>query len=421
VSTQDELPVSKRLAKEDDVTTNVIKPSVKTIWLKKNEDRRINSGHSWVFSNEIEPSRSRIESCEPGVTVEVRSDRDRFLGYAMVNPHSLICARLLSRVEGVLPDEAWLQMRILKANETRKRLGFKEHYRMVFGESDSLPGLIADRYGPVLVVQTATAWMEQRLGVLIEGFKSIDGIEQIVLKNDSRARAVEGLEMYVKPVVGELPSHLRVVEEDRSFEISISAAQKTGWFYDQRFNRQQFLPLIPMMGEALDVCSYAGGWAVALAKRGGRVTAIDASQVAIDHAIANGRLNDVEIAGIKGDAFEVMQGLIDAGRTFDTVVVDPPAFIQRRKDEHTGLAAYRKLNQMAIQLLNPEGYLISCSCSYHLATEMLPPIINRAAQFSARRVQIVAQGGQSPDHPVHPAIPETRYLKALLAYVTAEV
>jgi 23S rRNA (cytosine1962-C5)-methyltransferase len=396
-------------------------PPLKVLWLKKNEDRRLNAGHAWVFSNEVDTQRGALDQYAVGETVIIRSAREQFVGYAMINPHSLICARILSRVESAKPDAEWLQQRILAAHAWRQRLGFAEHHRLVFGESDYLPGLIADRYGEVLVVQVATAWMEQRLDALVAGFAAIAGIKQIVLKNDSRARAAEGLGAYVKAAQGELPTSLSVLEAERRFEIRLEHAQKTGWFYDQRFNRQQFLALVPGTGTALDVCSYAGGWAIALARRGANVTAVDVSATALSQAKHNASLNDVSLELIQGDAFEVMQSLVEAGKRFDTIVVDPPAFIQRRKDEHVGLAAYRKLNQLAVQLLTDKGYLISCSCSYHLPTEQLPPILSRAGQFGARSLKIIANGGQSPDHPVHPAIPETRYLKAVLASVDAAV
>jgi len=395
--------------------------NIKSLWLKKNEDRRLHAGHAWVFSNEVDTHRRGFEHFTAGETVVVRSDRDKFIGYAMVNPQSLICARLLSRMEAHVPNAQWLHERIFNAHQLRQSLGFESHCRLVFGESDHLPGVIADRYGDVVVLQLATVWMENNRQALVEGLRSLPGVNHVVLKNDSRARAAEGLPLYVEAVGGEVPKELTVQEEDRSFVIELEHAQKTGWFYDQRFNRQQFLPLIKTPGEALDVCSYAGGWAVALARRGFTVTAVDASTHALAQAKRNGERNGVAIATQEGDAFEVMQRLVAEGRRFDTIVVDPPAFIQRRKDEHAGLAAYRKLNQLAVQLLNPRGFLISCSCSFHLPAEMFPPILSRAAQYSSRTLQIIGVGSQSPDHPVHPAIPETRYLKALLAMVSPEV
>jgi len=394
---------------------------IKSLWLKKNEDRRLHAGHSWVFSNEVDTHRRGLEHYEAGDTVIVRSDRDKFIGYAMINPHSLICARLLSHQEDHPPSAQWLHDRVWQAHRLRQSLGFEAHYRMIFGESDHLPGVIADRYGDVVILQLATAWMENHRAELVSALRSIDGIKTVVLKNDSRARSAEGLEAYVEVVEGTMPEFLTVLEDDRVFEIELKHAQKTGWFYDQRFNRQQFLPLIKSTGEALDVCCYAGGWAVALARRGFNVSAVDSSGHALAQAKANGERNGVSIAAMEGDAFEVLQGLVSQGRRFDAIVVDPPAFIQRRKDEHAGFAAYRKLNQLAVQLLTPQGFIISCSCSFHLPAELFPPILARAAQFSARSLQIIASGGQSPDHPVHPAIPETRYLKALLAAGSPEV
>jgi len=203
-----------------------------------------------------------------------------------------------------------------------------------------------------------------------------------------------------------------------AFSAPLAAGQKTGWFYDQTANRRQFLPLISGAKRVLDVFSYVGGWAVGAARNGAEVTAIDSSAPALEAAARNAAANGVALQTIRDDAFDAMEALHAANEKFDAVIVDPPAFIKRRKDAPKGEAAYKRINQLAMQLLARDGLLVSCSCSYHLAPDLLTDAIQRGGRHLGRFVQILATGSQSPDHPVHPAIPETRYLKAFLCRVT---
>ncbi len=205
------------------------------------------------------------------------------------------------------------------------------------------------------------------------------------------------------------------------FAAPLAEGQKTGWFYDQAANRALLGRLMPPGARVLDVCSYVGAWALtALMSGAGRATCVDASQAALDFAQRNAAAAGKTLETLRGDAFEVLKSLHEAGERFDVVILDPPAFIKRRKDIPQGQAAYRKLNQLAMNLIERDGLLVSCSCSYHLEEQQLVGAVQAAARHSARFAQIIAFGGQSPDHPVHPAIPETRYLKALFCRVSRE-
>ncbi|MFO0334193.1 MAG: class I SAM-dependent rRNA methyltransferase, partial [Pseudomonadota bacterium] len=292
--------------------------------------------------------------------------------------------------------------------------------RLVHGESDALPGLVIDRYGDLCVVQVGTAGMEARRDWIEAALAKVVKPRVLVWKNDGGSRELEGLPRYVESPQGEVPESVEVVEAGLRFAAPLAGGQKTGWFYDQAANRAQFLGLARGAERVLDVFSYVGGWGVSAGARGAReVVCVDSSATALEYAERNATANGV--AGFstrRGDGFEVLESLHAAREKFDLVVVDPPAFIKRRKDAPKGEAAYRRVNQLAMQLLGRDGWLVSCSCSYHLESGALLDAIQKAARHLGRFAQVVATGGQSPDHPVHPAIPETRYLKGFLVRVT---
>ncbi|MEI8298127.1 MAG: class I SAM-dependent rRNA methyltransferase [Pseudomonadota bacterium] len=386
--------------------------------LKHHEERRVAAGHLWIFSNEVDTAATPLTAFAPGALAAVRSDRDKFLGYAYVNPHSLIAARIVGRARGFAPGPSLIVHRLRVALALRERLYTEPYYRLVHGESDALPGLVVDRYGDVLVAQIATAGMEVQKEAIVAGLEKVVKPRVIVFKNDSGSRELENLPKYVEAALGELPETVSVREQGLSFTAPLAAGQKTGWFYDQAANRRQFLPLIKGAARVLDVFSYAGGWAVAAARDGAEVTCIDSSAGALEAAERNAAANGVSIRTIKDDAFTALEALHAAGEKFDAVIIDPPAFIKRRKDAPKGEAAYKRINQLAMQLLPRDGLLVSCSCSYHLESDALLDAIQRSGRHLSRFVQVLASGGQSPDHPVHPAIPETRYLKAFLCRVT---
>jgi 23S rRNA (cytosine1962-C5)-methyltransferase len=396
--------------------------SAAVLCLKRGEERRLAAGHLWVFSNEIDTARTPLTALAPGQVAELRSSRDAFLGYASVNPHALICARILSRDQRQPVNGALIEQRLRAALELRRALGQERYCRWVFGESDLLPGLVLDRYGDLIVGQIATAGMEALKADIESAVRRVLEPRGLYWKNDSAARELEHLPQAAEVAFGAVPDQALLEENGLSFAAPLANGQKTGWFYDQSANRARLIRYLPAGARVLDVCSYAGAWAVTALRHGAqRAHCVDSSQLALEFAQANAARNDVSVELVKADAFDALRALAAAGERFDVVVLDPPAFIKRKKDIPQGQAAYRKLNQLALGVMGEEGLLVSCSCSYHLAAEELLSAIQSAARHSARFLQVLEVGGQSPDHPVHPAIPETRYLKAFFCRVTHAV
>jgi 23S rRNA (cytosine1962-C5)-methyltransferase len=379
--------------------------------LKRNEDRRIHAGHLWIFSNEVDTAQSPLPKFKAGELVRVLAHNDRALGIAYVNPSSLIAARLLQTWK--IPDTAWLAERIRTALALRERLYSKPYYRLVYGESDGLPGLVVDRYGSACVVQIGTAGMEQLKAQIQEALIQVLKCDSLLFKNDSSARGMEGLPSYVETARGTFDKPAVVMEEGLEFLAPLLEGQKTGWFFDQAANRRDLGKYVRRGSRVLDVFSYVGAWGVHAAYQGAReVICVDSSATALELAGVNAERNRVKVVTRKGDAFTVLEELFTEGERFDVIIVDPPAFAKRKKDLPKALAAYKRLNQLAIKLIANEGILVSCSCSYHVSAEDLQDAIAKAARGADKHLQILQLGGQAPDHPVHPAIPETRYLKA---------
>lgn len=390
------------------------------LYLKKNEERRLRAGHVWIFSNEIDVARSPLTGFEPGEMAAVLDSRGAPIGAAYVNPHSLIAARLISRDADRVLDRALLERRIQHALSLRERLFDAPFYRLVYGEGDRLPGLVVDRFGDYLVAQITTAGMERVRDDVVAALDAVLRPTAVLLRNDSPARSYEGLEMYVEPALGEVPDAVEIVENGARFRVPLAGGQKTGWFYDHRPNRARLQRYVPGQ-RVLDVFSYLGGWGIAAAVAGAaEVLCVDSSAAALEGVRQNATLNGVEsrIATRQGDAFDALRALDADGERFDVVVLDPPAFIKRKKDMRKGEEAYRRLNQLAMQLVTPGGFLVSASCSFHLSRDALLGAMLRAGRALGREVQITAQGHQGADHPVHPAIPETDYLKAFFARIS---
>ena len=389
--------------------------------LKRGEDRRIRAGHPWVFSNEIDNAATPLTKVPAGSAVRIHSDRDQFLGHAYVNPHALICARIVGRDVAQPLDRSLIVHRLNVALSLRERLSREPYYRLVFGESDGLPGLVLDRYGEVIVGQIATRGMEALRKDVEDVVRSVLAPRGMYWKNDSGARELEQLDSVAEVAFGEVPADLDVIEAGLRFAAPLAHGQKTGWFYDQTANRARLARYLPAGARVLDVCSYVGAWAVtALGHGAGSATCVDSSETALTYVKRNAVANGMEVGTLHADAFDALKQLHEQGERYDVVIVDPPAFIKRKKDIPQGTAAYRKLNQLAMNLIGRDGLLVSCSCSYHLSADDHVDAIQAAARHGARFAQILEAGGQSPDHPVHPAIPETRYLKAFFCRVTRE-
>ncbi len=389
--------------------------------LKRGEDRRIAAGHPWVFSNEVD-EQTPLRAFTAGEHARIESHRGQFLGHAYVNPHALICARIMSREAARPINRALIEERLQGALRLRERLYREPYYRLVFGESDGLPGLVLDRYGDLLVGQIATAGMEALRATVEAAVRERLAPAGLFWKNDSGARMLEELPRIAETAFGQVPAQLTVREAGLTFSAPLAAGQKTGWFYDQCANRARLARYLSPGARVLDVCGYVGAWSLtALAAGAGSAQCIDASETALEYAARNAEANGLALQTLRGDAFEALAALRERGERFDVVVLDPPAFIKRKKDIPRGQAAYRKLNQLAMGVIAEEGLLVSCSCSYHLTGEALTEILQSAARHSGRAVQILEAGGQSPDHPIHPAVPETRYLKAFFCRISSQV
>jgi 23S rRNA (cytosine1962-C5)-methyltransferase len=398
-----------------DAVINVLPP----LRLKKNEERRLRAGHLWIYSNEVDIRTTPLQNFEPGATVRIEDARGHVLGTGYVNPHALICVRLVSRDPAYVLDKSLIIHRLNIALSLRETLFDTPYFRLVYGESDGLPGLVVDRFGDVLVVQITTVGMERQREAIISALDKVIRPVAIVLRNDSPARQPEGLDCYVEIAAGTLPKSVFVEENGARFEVDILAGQKTGWFYDHRMNRARMQHYVKDR-RVLDVFSYVGGWGIeALVAGAADVMCIESSAIAIERIHHNAVLNGCteKLASIEADAFEALKALRQERERFDVVIIDPPAFIKRKKDFKEGLIAYRRINQMAMQVLNKGGWLISASCSCHLGPEQLRDILLKASRHLDRTTQIVEQGHQGPDHPLHPAIPETGYLKAFISRV----
>ncbi len=352
---------------------------MKTLKLKKSEDRRLRAGHLWVYSNEVDTAVSPLTGFKSGELCRIEDARGKAVGVGYVNPHTLLSARLLSSNGEAEIDADWFARRIESALRLRERLYPKPFYRLIYGESDGLPGLVVDRYGGVLAVQIATAGMEGLKPALIEALQQTLKPRGLWFGNDTAMRESEGLSQTAE-AIGDVPDTIEIDEGGVRFAIPIKTGQKTGWFYDQRENRER-LSRYARGSRVLDVFSYIGGWALRAAKFGAsNVTCVDSSAPALEAAQANAKLNDIELETIKAQAQDALKSLRDQGRKFDVVIVDPPALIKRKKDQEAGAEHYARLNKLAMDLLAPEGILVSCSCSHHMEAEQLQRLLLRESR-----------------------------------------
>ncbi len=374
-------------------------------------DRRVRLGHAWIFSNEVDIAKTPLTAFEPGTLTVVRDALGKPVGTAYVNPGALICARILTSDAKAVIDAAWWTARIRRAVELRERLYPTPHYRAVYGESDGCPGLVVDRYGSVLVAQLNTAGIVRMRDDVLGALQAVLEPSGILLRSTASVRQFEGIAEFDE-AIGNVPELAGVVEENAEFSAPLRAGQKTGYFFDQRDNRSR-LARYARGASVLDLYSYIGAWGIRAAKFGAAcVTCVDSSAPALEYARENAQRNGVAIETQQADALECLSAFANAGRRFDVVVVDPPALIKRRKDIAAGQGLYERLNRLAFAVVEPGGLLISCSCSHHLTAEMLQRVLLGAAKDAGRRIQILERHAHAPDHPIHPAMPETEYLKA---------
>jgi 23S rRNA (cytosine1962-C5)-methyltransferase len=381
--------------------------------LKKNQDRRVRAGHPWVFSNEIDATEGEPPN---GSIVDVVDARGAYLGRGYVNRHSLIAVRLLSRGRDEI-DAAFFKKRIERALAYRAELfpGARA-YRLIASEGDFLPGLTVDRYDDVLVVQTTTLGMDQRIDTVRDVLVELLEPRAIVLKNDVSLRKLEGLSLGVTTIHGDFTPPVTIDVDGATFEVDPIGGQKTGFFFDQRMNRRLLHGRVAG-AHVLDLFAYTGAWGIEALRAGAlSVRMVDGSEVALETARVNAEKNGVaERAEFHvEDAFKALPRMVEAKERFGAIVLDPPAMVKSRAKLAEGLKGYRELNRRAMSLLPEGGWLFTCSCSFHVSAEDFMHVLAEAARDARRPFRFVQWGAQSPDHPVLLAAPETSYLKCVV-------
>ncbi len=370
------------------------------------------TGHPWIYSNELEAS-PETQALAPGAVVTVVDSGGERIGTATFNPGHLIAARMLTRDADTVIDAAWLAGRLQRACALRDRMLDAPYYRLVHGEADGLPGLVVDRYGKVCVAQLNSAGMEQLDGVLGEALFGTLPIEGVVVRRDGSGRRFEGLDSAPPISLGKTETPIRVVENGCGFLVDPLEGQKTGWFFDHRENRARAATLAAGCS-VLDLYCYLGGFGMQAAASGAAsVLGVDRSAPALDLARRTAAENGLadRCRFLRGEVFEALGEFAAEGRTFDVVIADPPAFVKVRKDLKPGLRGYRKLVRLAAAATAPGGILCVASCSFHVDAPMLGEQIRRGLADARRSARILHLGGAGPDHPVHPHLAESAYLK----------
>ena len=384
--------------------------SRKSIILPKG--RRARGGSPWIFSNEIRMDEA-AKAIAPGTVVNVRGEDGRAFGTGYFNPKSLIAIRLLSEDCDTAIDAEFFGLRLRRALALRDAAYGKPFYRLLHAEGDGVPGLVIDRFGDTLTLQIGTAGMEKQLGAITMALDAVLKPKTIILRADAPSRSLEGLDSYVKTIKGD--GHRIAVEENGARYIAdLAEGQKTGWYYDQRDNRA-FIAGFASGKTVLDAYSYTGGFGILAAKAGAKeVVCLDSSAPALAIAEESARANDVKIQAVKADVFDELARLKTQDEVFDIVVADPPPFVKSKKDLEPGAKAYRKLARLAADVTAPNGLLLIASCSHNIPPERFAAECAQGLEKSGRRATLIRQAGAGVDHPVHPLLPESAYLKALV-------
>jgi 23S rRNA (cytosine1962-C5)-methyltransferase len=385
-----------------------------SVWLLPALHKRAEAGHPWIYANEVRMD-AAARALPPGTLVTLRRDDDSALGVAMFNPHCLLAARLLDRDAGRAIGARFLMRQLERAMRLRERLFDEPYHRLVHAEADGLPGLVVDRYGTVLVVQSNVAGIARLEPLILDGLAALLKPRAIVLRNDSPARAQEGLPPETRVALGAIDGPVLVRENGAVFPIDPVAGQKTGWFFDQRDNRR-FVAGLARNSRVLDLYCFTGGFAVQAARAGAReVLGIDRSEPALALAAEAAVMNEADcICNFRrAEAFGEMARLADAGERFDVVVADPPAFAKSRREAPAAIRGYRKLARLAASLTARGGILFIASCSYNVGAAEFAEAVRRGLADAGRGGRILRSAGAGPDHPVHPSLPESAYLKTM--------
>ena len=386
------------------------------VMLKRHGRHGSEAGHPWVYQSEIDYVKGKFT---PGDIVDVYNCRQQYLGRGYINPRSQITIRLLSREEETI-DRDFFVRRISRAWNYRKRfLEEPEYCRLIFSEADFLPGLVVDKFGSCLVIQTLALGMDIYKEVIVSVLDELLHPEMIYERNDASVRTIEGLPLQKGFLKGQGDTRLIVRENGLLFQADIENGQKTGFFYDQRENRR-ILSKFVAGGEVLDCFCFSGSFSVHAAAYGAKhVTGIDISSSAVSLAAHNAALNNVadRCEFMEANAFDLLREYSDAGRLFDTVILDPPAFTKSKSSVEGAVRGYKEINLRGLKMIRPGGYLVTCSCSFHMDRNLFHTVVAEAAADAKRTVREVAYMTQAKDHPSIPAAPETNYLKFLVLEV----
>ena len=388
--------------------------SYPTIKITRGHDRRQKAGAPWLFSNELRLD-DAAKGLPPGSIVRLMAPTGKIVGVAHFNPHSLIAARLLSRNKDASIDRAFLERRIARALALREKLYDRPYYRLVHAEGDGLPGLVVDRYGDLLVVQLNTAGMVALEAELTAALVAVVGATTVLARNDSPGRSMEGLTEEVRVLQGTLPERIDVEENGLVFVTNPSAAQKTGWYFDQSMNRA-FAARLAKAGSVLDLYSNAGGFALTCLAQGAKsALAVDRSQPALALASVSAERQGVadRLTTKAAEVFAAIDALGKEKARFDLVIADPPAFVRSKKDLAVGLRGYRKLAREASALVAEAGFFVMACCSHNVSREAFADEVAAGIRAAGRGARLLHEAGAAPDHPVHTALPETAYLKCL--------
>ena len=388
-----------------------------TIRLQPGRDRRVKAGHPWAFSNEIVMT-PVARALPPGSVVRLEGDDGVRHGAFHFNPHSLIAARRLSADPDAACDAAWFRDRLAEALSVRDRMFDAPHYRLVHAEADGLPGLVIDRYGDVVALQANTAGMDAATPLIVAALTELIAPRGNVARNDSAVRALEGLAEETTLLHGDAAG--AVVEENgRRFPVDLLGGQKTGWFFDQREHRARVARLAPG-ATVLDAFCHTGGFGIGCAVAGAtQVTLLDRSEHALATAREAATMNGVtdRVTAQRGEAMEVLERMVGAGQRFGVVITDPPAFAKTRKDQPAALRAYGKLARLVAALTERGGFLFIASCSHHVSPGEFADAVAWGVHRARRDARILHMGGAGPDHPLHPMLPESQYLKGMLLHL----
>jgi 23S rRNA (cytosine1962-C5)-methyltransferase len=372
---------------------------------------RLRSGHLWVYRSDV-----RSAQAEPGAVVRLTDERGNFCGRAFYSDKSQISIRLLTR-EDVPIDRTFLATRIRRAAAYRKLVvENSDACRLVYSEADLLPSVILDQYGDYLVLQTLSQSSDRLKGLLVEILVELYSPKGIVERNDPKVRMLEGLDQRVSVLHGEIPPELQAKENGITFVCDLAKGQKTGSFLDQRENH--WAARRYASGEVLDCFSYQGGFALTVADKCVHVEGIDMAPAAVESARRNQQLNSISNAHFReGNTFDLLKEYDEAGRRFEMVILDPPAFAKNRDSVPAARRGYKEINLRALKLLKPGGYLLTCSCSYHITEPLFLQILAEAANDARKNIVVIERRTQARDHPILLTMPETHYLKCLIIKV----